>query len=150
MPKRRVSREQTAVTVVEIDDPTTAGQGIEAIDLDAVKLASTPFRARRVVVRLDRGVVVHLATNHRVRTRTKAQHGLLAFVAFGPRTGGSVNGLPIRPGVMLVAEAAREAMFVAEPGYESITFLLPPEELRRHLRVRRREGEFQAAEPVRG
>jgi AraC family ethanolamine operon transcriptional activator len=143
MLKRRVSREQPAVTVVEIDDPTSAGEGIEVIGLDAVKLASTPFRARRVVVRLDRGAVVHLATNHRVRTRSKAQQGLLAFVAFGPRTRGTVNGLPIRPGLMLFAEAAREAMFVAEPGHESITFLLPPEDLREHLRARRREGKYR-------
>jgi len=143
MPKRRPGVEQPAVTVVEIDDPTSAGQGIEVIDLDAVQLASTPFRATRVVVRLDRVTVVYLATNHRVRTRTKAQQGLLAFVAFGPRTRGTVNGLPIRPGLMLAAETAKEAMFVAEPGYESITFLLPPEDLREQLRARRREGEFR-------
>jgi len=143
MLKRRVSREQPAVRVVEIDDPTSAGQGIEVIDLDAVKLASTPFRARRVVVRLEGGVVVYQTTNHRIRTRSKTQQGLLAFVTFGPRTRGTVNGLPIRPGLMLVAEAAREAMFVAESGYESITLLLPQEDLRGHLSARRREGEFR-------
>jgi hypothetical protein len=46
-----------AVTVVEISDSAIAGQGIEMIDLDAVQLTSTPFRARRVVVRLEGGAL---------------------------------------------------------------------------------------------
>ncbi len=48
-----------AVTVVEISDPAIAGQNLELVDLDAVQLTSTPFRARRVVVRLESGVVVY-------------------------------------------------------------------------------------------
>ena len=143
MPERGVQRDQPAVTVVEIGDPTIASRGIEVIDLDAVQLTSTPFLARRVVVRLEGGVVLYQSTNHRVRTRTKTQRGLLAYVTFGPRTKGTVNGLPIRHGLMLAAEPEREAMFVAESGYESITLLLPTAEIRAHLRVRRREEDFQ-------
>jgi len=143
MPKRDAGLDPSAVTVVEIHDPTSAGQGIEVIDLDAVQLASTPFRATRVVVRLDRGVVVYLATNHRVRTRTKAQQGLVAYVTFGLETRGTVNGLPIRSDLTLAVEAETEVAFVAESGHESITFLLPPEDLRRQLRARQREGELR-------
>jgi len=143
MLKRRVSREQPAVTVVEIDDPTSAGQGIEVIDLDAVKLTSTSFRARRVVVRLEGGLVVYQTTNHRIRTRSKTQQGLLAFVTFGPRTKGTVNGIPIRADLTLAVEAETEVAFVTESGHESITFLLPPEDLRGHLRARQREREFR-------
>jgi AraC family transcriptional regulator, ethanolamine operon transcriptional activator len=143
MPNRGAGLGPSAVTVVEIHDPTSAGQGIEVIDLDAVQLASTPFRATRVVVRLDRGVVVYLATNHRVRTRTKAQHGLVAYVTFGLGTRGTVNGLQIRSDLTLAVEAETEVAFVAESGHESITFLLPPEDFRRHLRARQREGELR-------
>jgi AraC-like DNA-binding protein len=131
-----------AVTVVEISDPAVAGQDIELIDLDAVQLTSTPFRARRVVVRLEGGVVVYHSTNHRIRTRTKAQPGLLAYVTFGPRSSGTVNGLLVHPELMLAAEPETEVVFVTHPGYESITFLLPPADIRAHLRDRRREDDF--------
>jgi hypothetical protein len=88
--------DQPVVTVVEINDPAIADQGIELIDQDAVQLTSNPFRARRIVVRLEGGVVVYHSTNQRIRTRTKTQQGLLAYVTFSPRAKGTVNGLPTR------------------------------------------------------
>jgi hypothetical protein len=112
--KRQVNISQPAVTVVEISDPTAAGAGIELIDQDAVKLQPTPFRARRVTVRLDTAAVVFHSTNLRVRTRTSAQEGLLAYVTFGPRAKGTVNGLPVRAGLMLAAEPEAEARFVVD------------------------------------
>jgi len=131
-----------AVTVVEISDPAVAGQGIELIDQDAVQLTSLPFRARRVVVRLEGDMVVYHSTNHRIRTRTKAQRGLLAYVTFDSRAKGTANGLPIRPELMLAVEPETEVVFVTDAGYESITFLLLPTDIRAHLRGRRREGDF--------
>ena len=143
MLKRGLGTDPPAVTVVEIDDPTRAGEGIEIVDLDAVQLAAAPFRARRVVVRLDGGVVVHQSTNHRVRARTKTQLGLVAFVTFGPETKGTANGISIRPDLTLAVEAGTEVVFVPESGYESISFLFPLEDLREHLNARRREGELR-------
>ena len=142
MPERGASVDQPAVTVAEISDPATAGQGIERLDLDAVQLTSTPLRVRRVVVRLEGGTVAYHSTNHRVRTRTKSQ-GLLAYVVFGPRAKGTMNGLPIRPELMQAIEPQTEAAFVTDAGYESIAFLLPPEDIRAHLRVRRREEDLR-------
>ena len=72
MPERPVSNDPPSVTVVEISDPAIAGQSLELVDLDAVQLTSAPFRARRVVVRLEGGAVVYHSTNHRIRTRTQA------------------------------------------------------------------------------
>ena len=142
--ERGVNLDQPAVTVVEISDPAIAGQGIELVDLDAVQLTSRPFRARRVVVRLEGGVVLYHSTNHRIRTRTKAQRGLLAYVTFDPRARGTVNGLPITPELMLAVEPETEVAFVTDAGHESITLLLPPADIRAHLRDRRREGDFHA------
>jgi AraC-like DNA-binding protein len=136
---------EPAVTVVEIDDPTVAGAGagMELIDLDAVQLASMPLRAKRVVVRLDACTVVYHSTNARVRTRTSVREGLLAFVTFGPHAQGTVNGLTILPGLMLAAEPGAEAGFVVDAGYESITVLLQPQEIKEHLVARGREGDFR-------
>lgn len=143
MLKQGVGPDPPAITVVEIDDPTRAGEGVEVADLDAVQLAAAPFRARRVVVRLEGGVVVHYSTNHRVRARTKTQLGLVAFVTFGPETKGKVNGMPIRPDLALAVEAGTEVVLVPESGYESISLLLPTADVRGHLRARRREGELR-------
>ncbi len=130
-----------AVTVVEISDPAASGAGIELIDQDVMQLQSMPLRARRVIVRLDSAAVMFHSTNLRVRTRTTVRQGLLAFVTFGPQAKGTVNGLPVRPGLLLVAEPGLEARFVADAGWENITFLLPQQEVRAHLAARQRESE---------
>ena len=134
---------QPAVTVVEIDDPTMAGAGIDLLDLDAVQLRSMPLRVRRVVVRLDACTVVYQSTNARVRTRTSVNEGRLAYVTFGPRAHGTVNGLTIFPGMMLAAEPAAEGSFVVEPGYEAIAFLVREKDIREHLAARGREEDFR-------
>jgi AraC family ethanolamine operon transcriptional activator len=141
--ERGIDGHQPAVTVVEIRDPATAGYGLDVVDLDAVKLTPTPFLARRVVVRLEGGVVVWHSTNHRVRTRTKAQGGRLAYATFDPQARGSLNGLPIHPALMLAIEPGTEASVVTESAYESITLLLEAEDVLEHLRVRGREEDFR-------
>jgi len=143
VPERVVSIDQPAVTVVEISDPAIAGRNLELVDLDAVQLTSTPFRARRVVVRLEGGAVLYHSTNHRIRTRTKAQRDLLAYVTFDPRVKATMNGLPIHPELMLAVEPETEVVFVTDAGYESITLLLPPADIRAHLRDRGREEDFR-------
>jgi AraC family ethanolamine operon transcriptional activator len=137
-----------AVTVVEISDPTAVGAGIELIEQDAVQLQPMPLRARRVIVRLRASAVMFYSTNRRVRTRTSARKGLLAYVTFGPKSHGTVNGLPVSAGLMLAAAPDAEASFVAEAGYESITFLLSSDEIRAHLAARQREGEFRVPRGV--
>jgi AraC-like DNA-binding protein len=133
---------QPAVTVVEIDDPTLAGEGVDLIDLDAVQLQSMSLRVRRVIVRLEACTVVNYSTNAPVRTRTTVLEGLIAFVTFGPRARGTVNGLAVFPGLMLAVEPATEGTFVVEAGYESIAFLVRAQDIKRHLIARGREADF--------
>lgn len=139
---------QPAVSVVEISDPTAVGAGIEMIEQDAVQLQEMSLRARRVIVRLGASAVVFYSTNRRMRTRTSARKGLLAYVMFGPKSSGTVNGLPVSAGLMLAAAPDSEAIFVADAGYESITFLLSPDEIHAHLTARQRESEFRVPRGV--
>ena len=143
MAKSHVTTAEPAVTVVEISDSTATGAGIELIDQDVMQLQSMPLRARRVIVRLESAAVVCHSTNLRVRTRTSVRKGLLAYVTFGPQARGTVNGLPVRPDLMLVAEPESEGRFVADAGWESITFLLPLQDISAHLTARQRESEFR-------
>jgi AraC-like DNA-binding protein len=142
------SIEPPAVTVTDITEPTAVNEGIELIDQEAVQLQSMPLRARRVTVRLERATVMSQTCNRRVRTATRVHGGLLAYVTFGPRARGTVNGLSVRPGLMLAASPRAEARFVVEPDWESVTFLQPPQEIRDHLTVRQREHDFHLPEAL--
>jgi AraC family transcriptional regulator, ethanolamine operon transcriptional activator len=134
---------QPAVSVVEFSDPAFIDAGIELLDQDVVQLQTMPLCVRRVVVRLLSAVVVYHSTNVRVRTRTSARKGLLGYVTFGPQAKGTVNGLPVRPGLMLATEPGSEVTFVADAGWESIAFLVPAQDIKEHLAARHRESEFR-------
>ena len=142
---------QAAVTVDDISDPATANAGIELIDQDAVQLQSQPLRARRVTIRLGASIVLFHASNLRLRTRTTARAGPLAYIAFGPHARGTVNGLPVRPGMLLAVAPEAEVTFVVDAGWEDVAFLLPPGDLSVHLAGRQRDREFrlpQGVEPL--
>ena len=136
-------RTLSAVTVVEISDPTAVGETIEVIEQDAVQLESKPLRVRRVVVRLEASVVLYHSTNLPVRTRTRLQDGFVAYVGFGPRAAGTMNGLPVGPDRVLASMPGIEVEFVVAAGYESVSFLLRPDDIRTHLRGRHRGDEFR-------
>jgi AraC-like DNA-binding protein len=135
---------QPAVTVLDISDPTAANAGMDLIKQDGMSLQSLPLQAKRVIVRLNSATVVYHSTNLRVRTRTKTQNGLLACVTFGPRTSGTVDGLQIRPGMLVIVEPETEVGFIADPGYESVALLVRPDEVQQHLLARQRAGGFRS------
>jgi AraC family transcriptional regulator, ethanolamine operon transcriptional activator len=132
------------VTAVEIGDPTAAGEGIEVLTQEVVKLKKEPLRVKRFIIRLGRCTVVMQSTNLRVRTRTTLHGHQLAYVVFGPRTKGWFNGLPVRPELMLAAEVGAQVKFVAEPGYESLTMLVPKDAIEAHSLGRQHGGPFRA------
>ena len=148
MSQQRVENTQRAllpaVTVVEITDPTTIGEGIEVLRQDVMQLEKKPLRARQLILRLDDSMVLFHSTNLRMRTRTTLHKGLLAYVVFGPRAKGTVNGLPIRPNLMLAAESGIQVEFVVKAGYESVTVLFSPAALASHLTGRQRKSNFRA------
>ncbi|MCM2313095.1 MAG: helix-turn-helix domain-containing protein [Steroidobacteraceae bacterium] len=148
MTKPPAASDQSVVTVAEISDPTEIQASVELLDQDAVQLQSIPMRGRRVVVRLESAAVMFHSTNLRVRTRTTARNGLLAYVTFGPNVSGMANGMPVRPGLMHAVEPGAENSFVTSSGWESITFLLPPDDVRAHLTARQRQNEFHVPRGV--
>jgi AraC-like DNA-binding protein len=95
-----------------------------------------------VIVDLGASTVVYYSTNLRVRTRSSARRGQVGYVTFGPKSNGTVDGLPVSAGLLLAVSPGAKASFVADAGYESISALLPPKEIRSHLAARGRESEF--------
>lgn len=146
--QRPVDSAAPRVTVVDISDAVAAGVGMELFDLDAVMLQSTPFRARRLTVRLDAATVVFHSANLRLRTRTRVRRGVLGYVTFGPCSRGSANGLPVREGLMLAAAPGSEVRFVVDADWESVTFIMRPEDVAGHLAGRGREGDYRMPRDV--
>ena len=142
MSRRAVGQDRSGVTVVDIDEPTDGNAGVEFLDLDAVQLQSQPMHVRRVVVRLGSAAVIYQSTDLRIRTRTSIREGLIGYLVFGPQARGTVNGLVTRPDLMLAAAPGKENLLVTGGGWESITFLVPPDDLHTHLTARGRECEF--------
>lgn len=138
----------SAVTVNEITDPTAVGEAIEVIEQDAVQLESKPLRVHRVIVRLGASVVLFQSTNLPVRTRTKLRDGFAAYVTFGPRSTGSLNGMPIGHDRILASMPGVEVEFVVAASYDSVSFLVPPDEIRVHLKGRHQEDEFRFPDGV--
>lgn len=132
-------RSSPAVAVVEITDPTAVGEDVRVIEQDVVQLAANPLRARRVMVRLGTSVLLFQSTNLSLRTRTTLHGGLVAYVVFGPSASGTLNGVPVGPDRILASASGIEAEFVVAAGYESVSFLVPPDEVREHLRLRQRD-----------
>lgn len=123
-----------AVEVTEIFDPASANSTFEFLDQDLVPLPSkTSFKARQVIVRLNGAILISYATNVRVRTRPTLHRDFVGYVSFGPAASGTVNGLPVRSNALLTVPATQSIAVVAEPGYESIAFLLSPNDLAEHL-----------------
>lgn len=137
-----------SVTVTDITEPTAVNAGIELIDQDAVQLQSLPLQARRVMIRLNTATVVLTSTNRRMRTHTRIHEGLLGYVTFGPAACGTVNGLPVRPGLLLAVEPETEARFVVEAGWETISILVPPLDVRGQMAARQRESDFHVPRGV--
>jgi AraC family ethanolamine operon transcriptional activator len=148
MARQRVENTQRAllpaVTVVEITDPTTIGEGIEVIRQDVMQLETKPLRARQLILRFEDSMVLFHSSNLGMRTRTTLHKGLLAYVVFGRQAKGTVNGLPIGPNLMLAAESGIQVEFVVKGGYESVTVLFSPAVLASHLIGRQRESNLRA------
>jgi AraC family ethanolamine operon transcriptional activator len=148
MIKPSVSSPPCAVEVTEIDNQTMANAGFQVIGQDVVRLQSKPLKARQVIIRLDGCLVVYHTTNLRLRSRPALPDHLLAFLTFGSQASGTVNGLPIRHDIMMAVPPANSLSLVSDPGYESIAFLLQPEVVSAHLRVRDLEHSFKCPQTV--
>ena len=132
-----------AVELIEIDNLTMTDAGFQIIDQDLVRLQSKPLKGRQLIVRLDGCVVVYHSTNLRLRSRPALPNSCMAYLTFGPQASGTVNGLPVRNDIMLAVPPSASIGIVSDPGYESITYLLRPEDVSAHLKVRDLEDSFQ-------
>lgn len=127
-----------AVTVTEINDPTSVGDAFSALQMDAVLLHARSLQARRVLIQLPSSILVYHWTSQALRTRTTLPPGRTAFSTFGPESTDSVDGMTIDPGHIHVASGGTEACFVVAANHESIAFLISSEFLKAQMEARGR------------
>jgi len=148
MLKNASSSPPAAVELIDVDNLAMTDAGFQLIDQDVVRLQSKPLMGRQLIVRLDGCVVVYHSTNLRLRSRPTLPNNFMAYLTFGPQAIGTVNGLPVRHDIMLAVPPSASIGIVSEPGYESIAFLLRPEDVSAHLKVRDLEDSFQLPKEV--
>jgi AraC-like DNA-binding protein len=137
-----------AVTVHAITDPMAVSEDLDVLEQDAVKLERSPLRARRIAVRLGSSVLLFQTTNLAIRTRTTLQGEMTAFVAFGPSATGTLNGRSIRPDRIVAGSPGVRVEFVVGAGYESVSVLVAPEDLRALVPSRWRVDRAPAAPDI--
>ncbi len=138
----------TSVAITDLRDPTAVGDEMELLDQDMISLDKKPFRVSRVALNLGPSALIFHSTSRRVRSKTKIHRNRIAFIAVGPQSRGTLDGLTIQPEMLFRAEPGVTVEVVVESGYRSLIFLISPAELGNQLRARGRGDEFHVPRGV--
>lgn len=145
-PARDLPKELREVSVVRMTDPTAVRGSIEILNQDVVNLEPSGFDFKRVTVPLTDCCLLYQACNAAVRTRTRIHEDFDAFAVLGPRSQGTINGLELHPYVLLAAKSGAEGEIVVDKNYASVSWLVPPRIVDKHLAFRGRKKSFSVPE----
>jgi AraC family ethanolamine operon transcriptional activator len=138
----------SSVQVWNFSDPTAVPDGMHVIDQDVITLDENPFSAQRVMVRLKDSVLLFHKTSHRLKTHTRIDPGLMAFVAIGPNAGGTIDGLLMQPELLITVAPGEEANMIVNDGYSSVTLLISPKQMQDHFTARKFSTKFQVPQRI--
>ena len=136
------------VSVVRINDPTAVGDDVELLDQDIVNLDTSDFEAKRVTVPFPQSGLMYQRTNAHLRTRTRVHELYDACTVLGPDAYGSLDGIELSPFSMIFASPGASAEIIVGAGYESVTLLVKPRVLDKHLALRIGTRDFVMPESV--
>lgn len=145
-PRRDLPKELREVSVVRITDPTTVGVAINVLDQDVVNLDPEGFEVKRVTVPLEECCLVYQRTNAALRTRTLIHKDFDACVILGPQSTGSIDGAELHSYALMAAGPGAQAEIIVNSDYESVSLLVPPQVLNKHLTLRRITADFAVPE----
>ena len=145
---RDLPKELRAVSVVQMTDPTAAGDSIEVLDQDVVNLDPEGFEVKRVTVPLAECCLLYQRTNAALRTRTRIHEDFEACTILGPQARGSIDGMELQSFALIAAGPGKQAEIIVDSDYESIALLAPPRVLHEHLALRRIKPGFDFPEDI--
>ena len=136
------------VSVVQFSDPTAVGDDVELLDQDIVNLDTSNFEAKRVTVPFHQSGLMYQKTSARLRTRTRVHESFDVCTVLGPNAHGSMDGVELKPFSMMLAGPGASGEIIVGAGYESVTLLVPPDVLEKHLTLRNGTRDFVMPEGV--
>lgn len=139
---RDLPKELREVSVVRMTDPTTVLGSIEVLNQDVVNLDPSGFEFKRVTVPLTDCCLIYQVSNAAVRSRTRIHKEFDAFAILGPRSHGTINGIELHPHVLIAAATGADGEIIVDRDYESISWLVPPHVVDKHLAFRGRKKSF--------
>jgi len=145
-PTHNLPKELSEVAVVQITDPTAAGDSVEVLDQDIISLGKGSFSAKRVTVPLEDCCLLYQWTDAQLRSRTRVHKDFDACTILGPNAHGSLDGADLQPYTFLAAGPSTEIELIVDGGYESVALLVPPRILHEHLALRRIKVDFDVPE----
>jgi AraC-like DNA-binding protein len=141
-PQPDLPEELRKVSVVEVTDPTAAGESIELVHLDVINLDPEQFEIKRVSVPLEECCLIYTCTNAALKTRAHIHEGFECFLILGPQAHGSIDGTELHPYSIIAARPGSSAQVVVDRDYESVTCLIPPGAIDNHLDLRGKKKDF--------
>jgi AraC family ethanolamine operon transcriptional activator len=144
----RIAMVTPAVEIWKFSDPIAVPDGMVVIDQDVISLGNSPFSAERIMIRLESVIVLYHQTSHRLKTHTRIDPELMAFIAIGPRSRGTIDGLSMRPQQLIAVKPGGEANMVVGAGYSSFTLLVPPRDFVTQFSARRPEKMFEGPKGI--
>ena len=151
-PDKSKSQSETATTLkvsaVNINDPTAVGDDVELLDQDIVNLGTSDFEAKRITVPFHQSGLMYQKTNARLKTRTRVHESFDVCTVLGPDARGSIDGVELNPFSMMLASPGASGEIIVGAGYESVTLLVPPRVLDKHLALRKGTHDFVMPETV--
>ena len=134
------------VSVLKLTDPTAVSESIELLSQDVVNLEPASFEVKRVTVPLKDCCLIYQSSAASIRSRTRVHEDFDACTILGPHAHANLNGIELKPLSLVVAGPGAEIEIVVQGGYESITWLAPPQVLNNHLELRSTISDFAVPE----
>ena len=140
--KGDLPKELSNVSIQKFTDPTAVRGSIELMDQDVVNLQQENFEVVRISVPLKDCCLIYQSCNVTVRTRTRVHKDFDACTILGPNARANVEGIELQPFSLVVTGPGAEVELIVQGGYESITWLVPPQALSKHLELRGTNSNF--------
>lgn len=144
--QRDLPKELSEVSVERLTDPTTVRDSIELLNHDVVHLTPEAFEVKRITVPLEDCCLIYTWSNAAARSRAKVHEDFDLYTVVGPHASGSLDGAALNAYAMIASAAGAEVEVIIDAGYEAIAWLVAPQILEEHLKLRGTKKDFATPE----
>ena len=122
--------------VEHLTDPTTVRDSIELLNHDVVQLTPGAFEVKRITVPLEDCCLIYTWSNAAARSRAKVHKEFDLYTVVGPQASGSLDGMNLDAYALIASASGAHVEVIIDAGYEAIAWLVAPQILDEHLKLR--------------